>query len=134
MFGCRRNRRDGRHRRRDHEDNHEPSPERTEDMIAFVERQLGITPAQREAWERFTETVRDSADALRTARGEIQGSEAGALQRFARFEVVAEAAAAALRRMRPALENLYNTLDAAQRRVLDDLISGRHMGAHGMSY
>ena len=109
-----------------------PDPQRTEDMIAFVEQQLGITAAQREAWDRFTETVRDSADAMQIARGAVDDGEPGALQRFARFEVVADAASAALRRIRPALESLYRTLDEAQRKAFDELLSHGSPHAYGV--
>jgi len=103
-------------------------------MIAFVEQHLGITAAQREAWERFTETVRDSADALQIARGAVDEGEAGALQRFARFEVVADAASAALRRIRPTLEGLYRTLNETQRKTFDDLISYGTPHPHGAQH
>ncbi len=106
----------------------------SEDMITFVEQQLGITAAQREAWERFTETVRDSADAMRIARGAVDDGGPGALQRFARFEVVADAASAALRRIRPALEGLYRTLDEAQRKAFDELISHGTPHTYGARY
>jgi hypothetical protein len=92
-------------------------------MIAFVEQHLGITAEQREAWERFTETVRDSTDALQTARGVLDDGEPGALRRFAGFEAVAQTASAAFRRIRPALEGLHRTLDVAQREALDDLVT-----------
>jgi hypothetical protein len=92
-------------------------------MIAFVEAHLGITAGQREAWERLAEAMRDSADAMQTARAAVDEAEDRALARFARYEVVAEAASAALRRIRPTLESLYRTLDDAQRRTLDELIT-----------
>lgn len=118
MFGCRRN-----HHGSRRDDASRPDPQRTEDMIAFVERHLGITAEQREAWDRFTETVRDSTDAMQTARGVVDNGEPGALQRFAGFETMAETASAAFRRIRPTLEGLYRTLDVAQREALDDLIT-----------
>ena len=127
MFGCRRKNRGRR------EESTSTDPRRTEDMIAFVEQHLGITTAQREAWEQFTETVRDSADAMQIARGAVDGAP-GALQRFARFEVVADAASAALRRIRPALEGLYRTLDEAQRRAFDELFPRGTSDAYGASY
>ncbi len=128
MFGCRKNnhesRRGGPRRGRFRRDEtSRPDPRRTEDMIAFVERHLGITAEQREAWEKLTETVRDSTDAMQTARGVVDDGEPGLLQRFAGFEVVAETASAALRRIRPALEGLYRTLDTAQRQALDELVT-----------
>ena len=128
MFGCRRKNRGRR------EESTSTDPRRTEDMIAFVEQHLGITAAQREAWEQFTETVRDSADAMQIARGAVDVGAPGALQRFARFEVVADAASAALRRIRPALESLYQTLDEAQRNAFDDLFPRGTPDAYGATY
>ena len=123
MFGCWKRHHGNRRGRRGRGGAESLDPQRTEDMIAFVEQHRGITAAQREAWERFTETVRDSADALRIARGAVDDGEPGELQRFARFEVVADAASAALWRIRPALESLYRTLDETQRKASDELIS-----------
>lgn len=134
MFGCRRKHRGARRGRRGRDDAAQPDPRRTEDMIAFVEHQLGITAEQREAWERFTETVRDSADVMQTARTAVHEGEPGALQRFARFEVVADAASAALRRIRPALDGLYRTLDDVQRKALDELITRGSPHAYGAGY
>ncbi len=133
MFGCRRKHR-GARRGRGRDDASQSDPRRTEDMIAFVEQHLGITAEQREAWERFTETVRDSADVMQTARGAVHEGEPGALQRFARFEVVADAASAALRRIRPALDGLYRTHDDVQRTALDELITRGPAHAYGASY
>lgn len=123
MFGFRKRHHGSKRGRHERDDPASLDPRRAEEMIAYVERHLGITAAQREAWERFTETVRDSADAMRIARGAVDDGTPGALQRFTRFEVVADAASAALRRIRPALENLYRTLDEAQRRAFDELFS-----------
>ncbi len=134
MFGCKRKHHGSRRGRRQRDDAASPDPQRTEDMIVFVEQHLGITAAQREAWERFTETVRDSADAMQIARGAVDDGEPGALQRFARFEVVADAASAALRRIRPALEGLYRTLDEAQRMAFDELLSRGTPDPYGARY
>ncbi len=134
MFGCRSKHHGSRRDRRQGDDAASPDPRRTEDMIAYVEQQLGITAAQREAWERFTETVRDSADAMQIARGAVDDGKPGALQRFARFEVVADAASAALRRIRPALESLYRTLDEAQRTAFDELLSHGTPHPYGARY
>ena len=68
------------------------------------------------------------------ARGAVDDGEPGALQRFARFEVVADAASAALRRIRPALESLYRTLDEAQRKAFDELLSRGTPHPYGARY
>jgi hypothetical protein len=99
-----------------------PDPRRIEAMLAAIEQHLGITAAQRPAWDRLTEVVRDSAEALQIARGMASDAEDGTLARFTGIEIVTDVAAGALRRIRPALESLYCTLDAAQRQTLDTLI------------
>ncbi len=123
MFGCRRKHRDWRHGGRGGSREAPPDAQRTEDTIALVERALGITAEQRAEWDRLTEAVRDSADALHTARRVANEAAPGALQRFAGFETVADTASAAVRRIRPALEGLYGALDDAQRKALDEMIT-----------
>ncbi len=129
MFGCR-----SKHQGSRRGDAARPGPRRTEDTIAFVEQHLGITAGQREAWENLTETMRDSAEAMHIARGAVDQGAPGALQRFAGFETVAETASAAFRRIRPALEGLYRSLDVAQRRALDELITRRPPHFHGAGF
>ncbi len=135
MFGCRRNHRGSWRGRRGRDEAARPDPRRTEDMIAFVEQHLGITAEQREVWERLTETVRDSAEAMQIARGVVDKEAPGALQRFDGFEAAAEVASAALRRIRPALQSFHETLDAGQRKTLDDLMSHgpRHLYGAGVT-
>jgi hypothetical protein len=123
LFDCRTERHGGKRRDRRHTAADALDPWRAEEMIAFVEGHLGITAAQRQAWERFAETLRDSVDAMRTARSVARNAEPGALARFSGFETITETASAALRRIRPALESLYDALDGAQRRSFDDLFS-----------
>ena len=101
-----------------------PAPDHIELLVARVERHLGISAAQREAWERLTETVRDSVEALEIARAGLDCSEENALTRFDRLGDIACVVSAAVRRVRPALEDLYRTLDARQRKALDELIAG----------
>jgi hypothetical protein len=132
MFGCRR-----KHEarlRRGRRETIPPYPQRTDDAIAFAEHTLGITAGQRAEWDRLIEAVRDSADAMHTARRAVDEAAPGALQRFAGFETVADTASAALRRIRPALEGLYEALDDAQRKALDEIITRgpAHAGGFGV--
>jgi hypothetical protein len=102
-----------------------PGPERIEDLIARVERHLRIGTQQSAAWERLTETIRDSAEAMRIARAAVERTEDPALARFDRLADVADVISATVRRVRPALEGLYRTLEPSQRKALDELIAGR---------
>jgi hypothetical protein len=97
-------------------------PERTEALIALVEQYLAIDNDQREAWERVTETVRDSVEAMQIAWAELERCDDRAVIRFDRLADVADVVSAAVRRLRPSLEALNRTLDAGQRAALDGLI------------
>ena len=97
-------------------------PERMEALIAFAEQYLAIDNDQRQVWERLTTTVRDCVEALQIAWVELDRADDRTIARFDRLADVADVFSAAARRLRPALEALYGTLDAAQREALDGLI------------
>lgn len=101
-----------------------PGPQRIEDLIARVERHLHIRTEQSDAWEQLTETIRDSAEAMRIACASVERTEDHALSRYDRLADVADVVSATVRRVRPALESLYRTLDTTQRKALDELIAG----------
>jgi hypothetical protein len=101
-------------------------PERMEALITLAEQYLAIDNDQRETWQRLTTTVRDCVEAMQIAWVELDSTESRAedrtIARFDRLADVADVVSAAVRRLRPALEALYATLDAAQREALDSLI------------
>jgi hypothetical protein len=97
-------------------------PERIEALIALAERYLAIDGDQHEPWEYLTGTVHDCVEAMQIAWVELDRSDDGTIARFDRLADVADVVSAAVRRLRPALEALYRTLDAAQREALDGLI------------
>jgi len=97
-------------------------PGRTEALIALVERHLAIDGGQREAWAELAGTMRDCVEAMRIAWAGLERSDGRGIARFDRLADVADVVSAAARRLRPALEALYPTLDAAQRQALDRLI------------
>ena len=97
-------------------------PERMEALIALAEQYLAIDNDQRNVWERLTTTVRDCVEALQIAWVELDRADDRTIARFDRLADVADVFSAAARRLRPALEALYGTLDAAQREAFDGLI------------
>ena len=123
MFGCHSEHRNTRHDSEIHHVAVTRDIRQTEAMIAFAGRKLGITGRQREAWERLADAMRDSAEAMQIARAAVDDAEEQTLVRMTRFEDVVFVAAAAARRVRPALEALYRMLDDAQRGTLDELVS-----------
>ena len=123
MLGCHTEPRNARRHRLHHDRFASPELERTEEKIGFVERLLGITDRQRDAWERLADAMRDSAEVMAIARTAVHETEPNTMVRLARIEDVADVAAAAFRRVRPALEGLYTTLDDTQCRKLDALVT-----------
>jgi len=97
-------------------------PERMEALIALAEQYLAIDNDQRNVWERLTTTVRDCVEALQIAWVELDRADDRTIARFDRLADVADVFSAAARRLRPALEAFYGTLDAAQREAFDGLI------------
>jgi hypothetical protein len=97
-------------------------PERIEALITLAEQYLAIDGDQREPWEQLTGTVRDCLEAMQIVWVELDRSDDGTIGRFDRLADVADVVSAAVRRLRPALEALYLTLDAAQREALDGVI------------
>ena len=123
MFDCRRKHEARERHRRTRTRPTSGDAARTEEAMAYLEGRLGLTAEQRRAWRELAEAIRDSADAMQTAHDAIDDVEGSALARITNFEVVAEVTTAALRRIRPALERLYVSLDETQRRTLDGWIS-----------
>jgi hypothetical protein len=97
-------------------------PERVEGRLAFLRAELGITDAQREAWERYAQAVRAAAVHDREMREAAPAAEGGALARLARGEALLAASLDRLRAVRAALEALLPSLTEEQRRTLDQLL------------
>ena len=97
-------------------------PERIDALIALAEQYLAIDNDQRAAWQQLTGTVRDCVEAMQIAWVELDRADDPAIARFDRLADVADVVSAAVRRLRPALQALYRTLDTGQRAALDGLI------------
>jgi hypothetical protein len=123
MFNCKRKNRGSRQKSDGRGEDVSHDPKRTENLISFAEKSLGISGEQREAWDRLAETLRDSADAMHTARAAVYDGEEEAIARYALLENFADVASGALRRIRPQFEGLYGVLDESQRRTFDELIT-----------
>jgi hypothetical protein len=94
-----------------------------EGRLAFLRAELGISDAQRDAWERYAQAIRAAAARDRDARAAAPGAEGGAAARLAREEAVLAASLERVRAVRAALDALLPALTDAQRRALDQLLA-----------
>jgi hypothetical protein len=104
---------------------------RTAGMLAFAERRLGITEAQRPAWDAFRQAVEASGAPVREACAELAGADRPSTlpQRLARMERMGDAHLSQLKAVRPALDTLYAQLTPEQRESADAMMShGRRGG------
>ena len=102
---------------------------RADELLGYVERRLELGPEQSEAWSELAGAVRDGAEMLGEARRgwREDAPPASAREALSRLDLSLTTAAAAVRRLRPLFESFHATLDEAQRRTLDDLLTGRRM-------
>jgi hypothetical protein len=100
---------------------------RMERMITFVEGFSDFTPEQQAAWEGLTETLQDSRAQMRETCEDLREADGPrhAPEKLARMEAMLTARLDALRKVRPAFEAFYETLDERKREALDTLFS-RH--------
>jgi periplasmic protein CpxP/Spy len=97
--------------------------ERVEHRINELHAQLRITPAERQQWDQFAETMRENArdmDQVFMQRAQ-QFPSMNALQNMQSYEQLAEAHARHLQKLVPAFENLYNAMPDQQKRLADQV-------------
>jgi periplasmic protein CpxP/Spy len=97
--------------------------ERVEHRINELHAQLRITPAERQQWDQFAETMRENArdmDQVLMQRSQ-QFPSMNALQNMQSYEQLAEAHARHLQKLVPAFEDLYNAMPDQQKRLADQV-------------
>jgi len=92
--------------------------------LAYLKGELGITDAQKDAWEAYAKAVHDRVDQMqdlhRTMWETMQ--KGGALERMdARIKGM-QAMVDAMSAVKPAIETLYGTLSDEQKKIADDMI------------
>jgi LTXXQ motif family protein len=99
--------------------------------LAYLEASLGITDAQRSAFDQWRDSVLSTAKSHSEAclaHMPAPGHFPDAVERNADEQKMLEARLAALRDERPALEALYQSLTAEQKKLFDR--EGDHFGHH----
>ncbi len=96
-------------------------------MLAFAETKLNITQQQRAAWTQFTETVRSADAPMARLCDQIGDAEQPATlpDRVERMEQVMAARLEQIQTVRPALEQLYQSLTPEQRQIADEFMNRR---------
>ncbi len=101
--------------------------EHLERMIIFVEGFADFTPDQQGAWQDLTEALRGGRQQMREVCDELRQADGPrhAPDKLARMETMLTMKLDVLKKVRPAFEAFYGTLDERKREALDTLFS-RH--------
>lgn len=98
----------------------------SEGRIAFLEAELAITDAQKEAWDGYAAALTKNFQAMQgTRQGMMRTMEAKSpVERLDGHIAAMEGRAAALKDIRPALVTLYSALSEEQKQKADQLLTG----------
>jgi periplasmic protein CpxP/Spy len=107
--------------------------------LAFAEKKLRITDAQRPAWTKFADAARASLKPTQDlcAKFKDQPMPTALPQRLERMETMMQTHLQQLQTVRPALTDLYAQLTPDQQKTADSLLphrGGPGMGGHGMGH
>lgn len=104
--------------------------EKIQRAISFVDNFMSFTPPQQQAWDDLARTLRAGNDRIGTACDTLKDGKApeSAPAKLTMTEDFLTAALDVVRQVRPAFDRFYGTLNAKQRKALDDLLSRRHRG------
>lgn len=99
----------------------------TEGRLAFIKVELKVIDAQMSQWNAFADAVRANAAAVTDMYRSMkfrQPSGTNLPERLANEEVAVSAHLAALKRIREAVNNLYEVLSPEQRQIADGIVIG----------
>jgi len=113
--------------------------------LAFAETRLKITDAQRPAWNKLVAAVKGSSDAMEKMCADPAKMKPPATlpERAQRMEEMLTMRLDQIRQVRPALDEVYGTLTADQKKTADEMVErfmhhgsgghgpGMHEGHHG---
>ncbi|HYG89708.1 MAG TPA: Spy/CpxP family protein refolding chaperone [Azospirillum sp.] len=103
-------------------------------MLAFAEKRLNITDAQKPAWNKFADQARAShkpvQDLCTSLKDKPQPT--NAIERLERMDAVMTARQAQFHQLLPAVKEMYGQLTPDQQKVAEELLSrGPRFGGHG---
>lgn len=105
-------------------------------MLAFAEKKLKITDAQKAAWTKFADQARASEAPMQAACTALKDKPqpTTAIERLDRMDTMMTARQAQMHQMVPAIKEMYGQLTPEQQKVADEMLSrgpGRGMHRHG---
>lgn len=101
-------------------------------MLAFAEKKLKITDAQKAAWTKFADQAQASGAPMQAACAALKDKPqpANAIERLERMDTIMTARQTQMHQMLPAIKEMYGQLSPEQQKVADGLLS--HGPRHGM--
>ncbi|HEX5453723.1 MAG TPA: Spy/CpxP family protein refolding chaperone [Stellaceae bacterium] len=103
------------------------APASPQSQIEDLKKRLHITAAQEPKFDNFTKVVEENAQRLRKVLAQEQPKAAGnPVERLRAAERVTEAQVDALKRLIPAVEGLYDSFSAEQKRTADQVLFARN--------
>lgn len=117
-------------------DNHEA---RLAGMLAFAEKKLKITDAQKAAWTKFADQARASGAPMQAACATLKDKPqpANAIERLERMDTMMTARQQQMHQMVPAIKEMYAQLTPEQQKTADEMLNrgpgrgGMHGHRHG---
>jgi len=111
-------------------ENHEA---RLAGALAFAEKKLKITDAQKAAWTKFADQARASGKPMEAACASLKDKPqpANAIERLERMDTMMTARQAQMHQMLPAIKEMYAQLTPEQQKVADEMLN-RGPGRGGM--
>lgn len=102
-------------------------------LLAFGEKKLDITDAQRPAWNKLAEAIKAGVPAVKKTCDDMKVQHeakdpAPLPQHFAAMQTMVGSAKEQLDRIQPALTELYNQLTPDQKKIADGMIGPHHGG------
>ncbi len=110
-----------------------PHAARVDERIAYLHKQLKITPAQETQWKAFADTMRQNGEQMDTLYQQRTQAPAtqSALENMRQYAAIAQAHADGMQKLVAAFEPLYASMSDDQKKVADTAFRERMNGPHG---
>lgn len=96
-------------------------------MLAFAEKRLNITDAQKGAWNKFADQARASQKPVQDVCANLKGKPqpTNAIERLERMDAIVTARQAQIHQMLPAAKEMYAQLTPEQQKTADEMMTHR---------
>lgn len=102
------------------------APSFVEGRIAFIKAELGVTDAQKEAWDAYAAALRKNLESMQKMRTSMMGGmrSGNPVERLDLHISTMESRLQSLKEIKPALAALYAALSEDQKKKADSLLTG----------